>query len=63
MERISPQALEEEMLRGEVMVLDVRGEHSYENCDERIPGDERRAPDRIDEWWSSLPKGLHLVTY
>jgi len=63
MRRIEPQELNEERRRGGVSVLDVRSEPAFAAATEHLPGDVRYSPDRVDQWWSDLPRAQHLVTY
>ena len=63
MRRIEPRELNDEVQRGAAHVLDVRSEKAFGQATEHTPGDVRRSPDDLEQWWNQVPKDRHIVAY
>lgn len=63
MRRIEPAELHEQMQRGEVQVLDVRGDGPFRRATAHIPGDVHQSPGYVEQWSAQIPEGAHLVLY
>jgi|HigsolmetaAR202D_1030399.scaffolds.fasta_scaffold81779_1 rhodanese-related sulfurtransferase len=63
MQRINPQELQREREAGGVLILDVRSSSAFEQATEHIPGDMRRDPDQLEQWYRELPREQHVVAY
>lgn len=63
MRRIEPQELYQEMRRGNVYLMDVRGEGAYRRALDHIPGDVHHSPGYAHRWIHRLPRDARIVTY
>jgi rhodanese-related sulfurtransferase len=62
-QRLEPEWVYERMQRGEVYLIDVRGDRAYWMNTDHIPGDVHDSPLDVERQWHRIPRDRQIVAY
>lgn len=61
--RLDPETLKTWLSDPQVLILDVRQPHAWQESDKKIKGAVRRDPRDFETWAADLPKGKKIILY
>jgi rhodanese-related sulfurtransferase len=60
---MSKETLKGKLNDSNLIVVDVRTQSAWEECDTKITGARRESPDKVSTWMTSYPKEKTIVVY